>query len=973
MRLQNRAYQFIIILLGLWFGFDGLSRLIVEGLWFQEVNYLSVFGLRLATQATIWTIVTTGSIVFLLANLNQAQRFRNASLEDKAQSSKLKAENALPWLLPLTLALSLLIGLLLLHYGQAAASFWHIDWSLPNITRSLPARFRPDRVAQTLTQLVTALSKGWVASWQGLILLGGAIAVLIYPRLLLTGGAIALSLGLGFTLSHYWSNVLQLLSATSFQQADPLFNRDISFYVYLLPIIELIEFWFVGLFLYAFIAVFLIYLLSGRSLSESRFLEFSQSQQRHLCRLAGCVLLTIALSYWVSRYELLYSTRGVAYGASYTDVVMQLPANTLLSMGAFAIALCLFFCALLNVNLNRQTPLIYRLLLFALMAAIAGFWLPIAVQQFAVQPNELARERPYIQRSIAATRQAFNLNAIEVKTFNPQNNLTLATLQKNALTVQNIRLWDTRPLLETNRQLQQIRPYYRFFDADVDRYTLLKQSRQQVGENSNPKAQTSEKQQVLIAARELDYNNVPIEAKTWVNEHLVYTHGYGFTLSPVNKVAPGGLPDYLVRDIGAAPNREGSNLSFASEQIRASIPTGNPRIYYGELSDTYVMTSTKVKEFDYPSGNENVYNTYDGQGGISIASLWRRVVAAKSLSDWQMLLTRNFTPQTKLLFRRNITQRIRAIAPFLRYDQDPYLVVAVGQKTGKTTQSSLFWVVEAYTTSDHYPYSDPGRLEFNYIRNSVKIVVDAYNGSVDFYVADAQDPLIQTWAAIFPSLFKPLAAMPETLRSHLRYPVDLFSSQSDRLITYHMTDPQVFYNREDQWQVPNEIYDNKPQVVEPYYLITNLPTAGGEEFILLLPYKPNQRTNLTAWLAARSDGQNYGKLLLYTFPKQELVFGTEQIEARINQDPIISQQISLWNRAGSRAIQGNLLVVPIEQSLLYVEPLYLEAEQNGLPTLVRVIVAYENRIAMAATLDEALKAVFLPTPPTTPAIVRSVE
>ena len=335
-----------------------------------------------------------------------------------------------------------------------------------------------------------------------------------------------------------------------------------------------------------------------------------------------------------------------------------------------------------------------------------------------------------------------------------------------------------------------------------------------------------------------------------------------------------------------------------------------------------------------------------------------------------MLLTRNFLPDTKVLFRRNINQRIREIAPFLQYDGDPYLVVA--DTKIKQEDNYLYWVVDVYTTSDRYPYSDRGSQGINYIRNCVKVVIDAYHGSVDFYIADPKDPIITTWQQLFPGLFKPLSAMPATLRSHLRYPVDFFNIQSERLMTYHMTDAQVFYNREDQWQIPNEVYGNKPKLVEPYYLITSLPDVPFEEFILLLPYTPKQRTNLIAWLAARSDGENYGKLLLYEFPKQQLVYGTEQIEARINQDPVISQQISLWNRQGFRAIQGNLLIVPIKQSLLYVEPIYLEAEQNSLPTLVRVVVAYENRIVMAETLDQALKAIFQAKEPTTPAIIRPV-
>jgi uncharacterized protein len=433
------------------------------------------------------------------------------------------------------------------------------------------------------------------------------------------------------------------------------------------------------------------------------------------------------------------------------------------------------------------------------------------------------------------------------------------------------------------------------------------------------------------------------------------------------------LPDYYVKDIGVEAGNEGS-LQISSDRIRKSIPINRPRIYFGEIANNYVMTNTKTKELDYPSGNDNVYNVYDGRAGIPIRSMWQRLLFAQYLKDWQMLLTRNFTPQTKLLFRRNIQQRVEEIAPFLHYDSDPYLVAALGGgKTEKNENTYLYWIIDAYTTSDRYPYSDPGNQEFNYIRNSVKVVVDAYNGDVNFYVTDPSDPMITSLGAIFPGLFKPLDTIPGTLRNHLRYPVDLFSIQSERLLTYHMTDPQVFYNREDLWQIPTEIYGTKPRSVEPYYLITKLPKAESEEFILLLPFTPTQRPNLIAWLAARSDGSEYGKLLLYKFPKQQLVYGQEQIEALINQDPVISQQITLWNREGSRVTQGNLLIIPIEKSLLYVEPLYLEAEQNSVPTLIRVIVVYENRIVMAQTLEQALAGIFQPTTPAIPAIVRPVE
>jgi len=694
-------------------------------------------------------------------------------------------------------------------------------------------------------------------------------------------------------------------------------------------------------------------------------------------------MLATALLYWLGRYALLYSRGDVTYGANYADVTVRLPVYGFLSIVAGAIALLMLFQV---GQFKLPNQIVKKIILAWLSLSFFGGWLlPKIVQQLIVKPNELAREQPYIQRSIAFTQEAFDLKRIEIKTFDPAGKLTYKDLEKNQLTISNIRLWDKRPLLQTNRQLQQIRPYYTFPDADIDRYTI---------KNETAKKGDAESKQVILAARELDYTAVAPEAQTWVNEHLVYTHGYGFTLSPVNTVGVGGLPDYFVKDIGVAAQTGETALDITSDRIRASIPIGYPRIYYGEVTDTDVMTGTKVKEFDYPSGEDNVYNTYSGRGGIAIGSMWRRLLFANYLKNWQMALTRNFTPETKLLYRRNINKRVRAIAPFLRYDSDPYLVVANANlskddiekerdKIGNEIKPSpsandkspnyLYWIIDGYTASARYPYSDPGKNEFNYIRNSVKVVIDAYNGSVDFYVAYPSDPIIDSWIRIFPGLFKPLDKMPPAIRKHIRYPVDLLSVQSERLLAYHMEDPQVFYNREDLWRVPNEIYGSEQQPVAPYYLITKLPTETSEEFILLLPFTPVSRNNLIAWLAGRSDGGDYGKLLLYLFPKQRLVYGPEQIEALINQDPIISEQISLWNRQGSKAVQGNLLVIPIEQSLLYVEPLYLEAERNSLPTLVRVIVAYENRIVMAENLDLALKALFQAKSTNKPAIIRPVE
>ncbi|MBN3870561.1 MAG: UPF0182 family protein [Nostoc sp.] len=989
------GFRLLIVFLGLLLLLDLGSGVGAEIFWFQEVGYLQVFLLRIVTCGVLWVVVAGITAAYLLLNLALAQRLKypqSLKIESAEQSRELtnfltpdyprRNETRilapqrfqtlrLRWLLPLTLVLSLLIGLMLAHYGQIALLYWHS----PVNQGILPigALFRPETIWQFLRQIVSHV-------WDLGLIVGGAIAILIYPQFLLSAIAILFSPIFAFIIFQHWPKVLQYFHPTLFNSTEPLFGRDISFYVFSLPFWELLELWLMGLCLYGFVAVTLTYLLSGDSLSQGIFPGFSPQQLRHLYAMGGLLMLVVALSYWQSRYELVYSTRGVSYGASYTDVTAQLPAYTLLCILAVAIAFYLLWRTFFWRSKSQDRRLVfYGLGVYLVLVAAASVVLPTVVQYLIVQPNELQREQPYIQRTIALTRQAFDLDAIDARTFNPQGTLTEADIQKNDLTIRNIRLWDQRPLLETNRQLQQIRPYYRFPDADIDRYTLVTDVRrsatQKPPEPKQKLVEPTERRQVLIAARELDYTGVPQEAQTWVNRHLIYTHGFGFTVSPVNTVGPGGLPEYFVKDISG----DSSALTTSNEAIRESIPIGQPRIYYGEITNAYVMTGTKVRELDYPSGSDNVYNSYDGLGGVGIGSAWRRWLFAMYLKDWQMVLTRDFLPETKVLLRRNIKQRIQAIAPFLKFDSDPYLVAAANQDF-PSNPSYLYWIVDAYTTSDRYPYSDTGREGINYIRNSIKVVIDAYNGSVNFYIADPNDPIIATWSAIFPKMFKPLSTMPVNLRSHTRYPVDFFKIQSERLMTYHMTDSQVFYNREDQWQIPNEIYGSETRPVEPYYLITSLPTvpfvgaaSRREEFILLLPYIPKQRTNLIAWLAARSDGKNYGRLVLYVFPKERLVYGPEQIEARINQDPVISQQISLWNRQGSRAIQGNLLVIPIEQSLLYVEPIYLEATQNSLPTLVRVVVAYENRIVMAQTLEQALQGIFKPEVTPAPAIIRPFE
>ena len=949
------AWWWVLGAIALILGLDIITYFAAEGLWFRSVDYAGVFWLRLVSQMGLGATAFFGSLLFAGFHLWQAQRLCADAAALSIPKDKNRPGMGLGRLLPVATGLGLLLSVSVLYHAQLALTYWHRSTSEPLSPEPLWLNLETAR--HLLQQLIAQ-------PWQGAILVAMVLAVLIYPRI---GGAIAtvlLSLSFSLVLSSQWSRVLPALNPTSFNQRDPLFNQDISFYIFRLPVLELGEFWLSGLFLFTLVAVVLIYLLSGKSLSRGRFFGFSPRQQRHLYSLVSALLVSTSIGYWLNRYELLYSRQGVTYGASYTDVMVDLPAYTILSLtilGLAVVALGRAFFGRMPSSSSPGPPFFVILIAVYLSVSLIGEVLaPWLVQRILVQPNEFKRERPYIERSIAFTRDAFNLSDIQDESFDPKNNLTAEKLDNNDLTVRNIRVWDTRPLLESNRQLQQIRSYYEFFDADVDRYTLTKDDG------------TIERRQVLISARELNVERLEETAQTWVNQHLSYTHGYGFTMSPVNTAAVGGLPDYFIKDIAHIPS---------NGDVARSIPVGRPRIYFGELTNTYIMTGTRVPELDYPGEDDNVYTTYAGGGGISLGALWQRLLYAKHLSDWQMLFTNDFTAETKLLFRRNIQKRVKQIAPFLQFDGDPYLVVANANAQAASDASVpvdpegsyLYWMIDAYTTSNRYPYSDPGGQTFNYIRNSVKVVVDAYNGSVSFYIADASDPIIQTWDRLFPNLLQPLEAMPPALIAHIRYPEDYSLVQSDQLLVYHMTDPRIFYNREDTWRAPNEIYANESQVVEPYFLIMRLPQEEEEEFVLLRPFTPSQRNNLIAWLAARSDGDQYGRILLYRFPKQELVYGPEQIEARINQDPEISQRISLWNTQGSRANQGNLLVIPIEESLLYVEPLYLEAEQNRLPILARVIVAYQNRIAMGETLDQSLKAIFNPQQSDSSTILRNLE
>jgi hypothetical protein len=553
------------------------------------------------------------------------------------------------------------------------------------------------------------------------------------------------------------------------------------------------------------------------------------------------------------------------------------------------------------------------------------------VQQFIVNPNELVKEKPYIAHNIQFTQAAYHLDGVQRESYAAEARLNRQVLQDNQTTIRNIRLWDYRPLLSTYRQLQEIRLYYEFKDVDVDRYRL----------NGNY-------QQVMLSARELAFNQIPQAARTWVNQRLKYTHGYGLVMSPVDRVTADGLPELYIKDIPPV------------SQI--DLQVSQPAIYYGEETDSYIFTGTTTDEFDYPRGDSNALTRYRGQGGVAIPSFWHRLAYAYDLGSLQILISNYFTNQSRIHYYRQIQERVSHIAPFLRYDSDPYLVVIDGR---------LQWILDAYTVSDRYPYSEPinrsqgeGQLtdilrdRVNYIRNSVKVLVDAYDGTLRFLAVDETDPILATYRKIFPNLFEASTAVPLAVKAHFRYPQDLFVIQAQMYLSYHMSNPEVFYNREDLWNFPMQIYEGNPVRMEPYYVLVRLPGKEEAEFLLILPFTPANKDNAIALMAARSNGKDYGKLLLYEFPKQKLVYGPRQIEARIDQEPQISQQFSLWNQAGSRVIRGDLLVIPIEQSLLYVEPVYLRAEQGELPQLKRAIVVYDQAVVMEDSLSKSLAAIF---------------
>jgi len=731
-----------------------------------------------------------------------------------------------------------------------------------------------------------------------------------------------LSLLVAWGETDNWSTLLRFLYQVPYGTNDPLYEKDVGFYFFSLPAFVAVRNWALLTLFMAALFAGVIYWVHGDIEYQAQRRSISPTVISHGSALLGFFFALKAWSYGLERYLLLFGNNGVVVGAGYTDVHVQLPVLWLLIVLSI-VAAC---AAWANVWVRTfRLPGVAIVLLFGSAFLLSGV-ITALFQRFYVKPNELEWERPYIARNITLTREAYNLNRIAPKPFPAEQNLTFRTLEANKATIENIRLWDWQPLADTYAQLQEIRTYYKLRDLDVDRYWL-----------------GGTYQSVMLSARELNSALLPQNAQTWVNRHVLFTHGNGAVMSPVTQKSGEGLPLLYLRDIPP--------VAYGGPEIR------EPRIYYGEESNDYVIVKGTVPEFDYPKGKDNVYASYDGSGGVPLSGMARRLVFAHHFNDVNLMLSDYITDGSRIMIRRNIQERVGAIAPFLSLDRDPYLVISEGR---------MFWIQDGYTTSEYFPYAQPsaGR-NLNYIRNSLKIVVDAYNGTVDFYLMDPTDPIAATYQRIFPSLFKPFSVMPPDLQKHIRYPEDLFLIQARLFQTYHMEAADVFYNREDLWQFPRQpAGDGVPSIdgvtaMVPYYIIMRLPEEVQAEFFIMIPMVPSRRDNMIAWLAARCDAPGYGKLIVYEFPKEKLVYGPFQIEARIHQNTEISQQISLWNQMGSRVIRGNLLVIPIENSILYVSPLYLRAEQGHLPELQRVIAAYGEHVTMKETLAEALSALFV--------------
>lgn len=715
-----------------------------------------------------------------------------------------------------------------------------------------------------------------------------------------------------------WFDYLLFSHPVHMAQADPLFGINLSFYMFRLPFVWFLYHYALAIIIACLLSASFLYFIEGGVWMTPRGISMARNARAHLMILGGLFFLALAYRCRLGMYDLLYSQRGVVYGAGYTDIHATLPVLWLL------LVLCVVTAAVFfgSARLGKIRPALFAIAGLVAVTIVGAAIYPALIQKYVVTPSELEREEPYIARAIALTRKAYALDRFDERNFPNLTDLTLDTIRDNDPTIRNIRLWDHQPLLNTFAQLQEIRTYYDFVHVYNDRYRI-----------------NGDYRQVSLSARELASDSLP--DPNWVNQHLIYTHGEGLCMGPVNESTPDGLPVLFIENIPPT-----STIPLKITQ---------PAIYYGELSNNYCIVKSSAKEFDYPSGEQNVYATYTGSGGVRVGGLWRRLLFALRFREINILLSGYIQPQSRIMIYRRALDRVGKLTSFLSYDSRPYLVIS--------DSGHLYWMLDGYTTSSQYPYSDPTQTEsgsLNYIRNAVKATVDAYNGTVRFYVADPTDPLIQSYSRMFPGVFHPLSEMPADLRAHIRYPEDFFAIQAEKYAVFHMTDPRVFYSKEDLWRVASRNSGGEVTPMVPYYTIMKLPEVGStEEFVLMVPFTPARKNNMIAWMAARCDGADYGKVLVFAFPKDKLAYGPQQIESRIDQNPAISQQLTLWNQGGSTVIRGTLLVIPVGNSVLYVEPLYLAAKTGAeIPELKRVIVAYADQVVMEPSLGEALSQIF---------------
>ncbi len=827
---------------------------------------------------------------------------------------------------------------LLLGLAAFAAFFVIVVVNL-EIARRLAPSYRADEDG-TLLEPRSPLVRKWVGV--------GGVAVSAIAGLVAAVAA-----------SGAWQTFLVYFNQVSWGESDPIFGRDISFYVFSVPALQSVVNFVLAALVAALVLAAIVHLIMGgidlkptgprgaggagepgEAGSASPFgrvqraaapqipqidVKLGGRAVAHLSALLAAIFVVVGIGQLFKGWNLLYSNAGAVYGAAYTDVHIRLPLTRVTMVIAFILAAILIW----NMRRRRQWwPLAIAVWVVALIV-LRGI-VPAVYQSLVVNPNQLSKEREYIGHNLDATKKAYDLDSIVQEPLATKAALTPQRLKNNQATLNNIRLWDPDTLVTSYRQLQELRPYYAFLDADVDRYTVNGVYRQ-----------------TMLSPRELNIDGLQQQAQTWVNQHITYTHGYGVAMSAVNQVTADGSPDFLVQDI---PTRAAKGLEI--EQ---------PRIYFGERGTDYSLVNTKEQEFDYPGAGGDVYTDgYSGSGGVPISSVLNRLAFSARYGTIKFFTTSALKDDSRIIFRNDIRERVQAAAPFLGLDPDPYMVIADGR---------LWWVQDAYTQTSRYPYSTP-QGDRNYIRNSVKIVIDAYNGSMTFYVWDEEDPLLKTWRAVYPDLFTPRSEVPEELLKHVRYPEGLFDIQAEVWATYHVDGPEVLYNKGDQWMIPENVSLTGEGPMQAYYVIMRLPGEEKDEFLLMIPYVPNGRQNMIAWLGARSDVPQYGTALNFLFSTSTTVFGPNQVESAINQDPEISAQRTLWGQQGSQVILGNLLVIPIEDSLLYVQPLYLQSEQTQLPQLKRVIVFYrapalegsegsaKQVVAMEPTLTEALAAAF---------------